>query len=50
MYDAKSGPRVACTGGDIADIIYFTTEVSKDDARVVAMVTVEGVCGSHGDS
>jgi len=26
VYDAKSGPRVACTGEDIAEIVYFATE------------------------
>ena len=26
VYEAASGPRVACTGEDIADIIYFATE------------------------
>ena len=25
VYEAGTGPRVACTGGDIADIVHFAT-------------------------
>mmetsp|Transcript_62141 Transcript_62141/g.122057 ORF Transcript_62141/g.122057 Transcript_62141/m.122057 type:complete len:269 (-) Transcript_62141:202-1008(-) len=34
VYEAQTGPRVACTGGDIADIIYFATETLPEHVNI----------------